>query len=102
MNHSNTQFDGYLTNITSQLRADGEDPAAAKNRQAPKGPYVSSRRFQPADRRAERITPTPAGLTTPQSGPFRAANCFRVISVGSTHGYSWVAPSGRTARLCSQ
>ena len=33
---------------------------------------MSSRRFQPADRMAERITPTPAGLTKPQSGPFRA------------------------------
>jgi hypothetical protein len=89
-------------NTTSQLRAESDDPAAAKNRQAPKGPHVSSRRFQPADRMAEQMTPTPAGLTKPQSGPFRAAKCFRLISVGFTHGYSWVAPSGQTAFHCSQ
>jgi hypothetical protein len=60
----------------------------AYNRQAPKGPPVSSRRFQPADRMAEPITPTPTGLTKPQSGPFRAGKFFRLISVGFTHGYS--------------
>jgi uncharacterized protein (DUF433 family) len=65
--------------------------------QAPKGPHVISRRFQPADRIAEQITPTPTGLTKPQSGPFRAGPSFRLIPWVFTHGYSRFAPSGQPA-----
>jgi prepilin-type N-terminal cleavage/methylation domain-containing protein len=70
-----------------------------------KGPTLSSRRWQPADRigpreinpgRVDRYRMT---KFNPFSGPFRAGS-FRPGSVGCTHGYSQCAPSGQivTAR----
>jgi hypothetical protein len=54
---------------------------------------VSSRRFQPAGNDAEGIRPTPRGLTSPAPpGPIRFS-CL--VSVGCTHGYSRLAPSGQ-------
>jgi hypothetical protein len=55
---------------------------------------VSSRRFQPADNIAMRITPTPTGLTGSPAlpGPIQF---FCHVSVGSTHGYSRFAPLGQ-------
>ena len=61
---------------------------------APKGPSLSSRRFQPAESRAGRMTPTPTGLTC-SSAPSGPVQVFRCLSVGFTHGYSRHAPSGQ-------
>ena len=43
---------------------------------APKGPSVSSRRFQPAESRSEAFTPTPPGLIPQAQDPFRAGQVF--------------------------
>jgi hypothetical protein len=63
-------------------------------RKAPKGPALSSRRFQPAESRAERMTTTPTGLTC-SSAPSGPVQVFRLLPVGFTHGYSRHAPSGQ-------
>ena len=49
---------------------------------APKGPSSSSRRFQPAESRAERMTPTPKGLTVvrPLQGRHRFFASFPWVS----------------------
>jgi hypothetical protein len=71
-----------------------EPGEGTQEQQAPEGPPVSSRRFQPADNIAMRITPTPTGLTGSPAppGPIRF---FCLVSVGCTHGYSRFAPSGQ-------
>ena len=55
---------------------------------APKGPALSSRRFQPAESRAERMTPTPKGLTVvrPLQGRHRFFASFPWVSPTATHG----------------
>jgi hypothetical protein len=69
-----------------------------RNSEAPQGPSVSSRRFQPAESEAEEITSTPTGLTY-SSAPPGPALFFLFLSVGFTHGYSRFAPFGATPTL---
>ena len=71
-----------------------EPGEVTQEEQAPEGPPVSSRRFQPADNVAMRITPTPTGLNGSPAppGPIRF---FCLVSVGCTHGYSRFAPLGQ-------
>ncbi len=54
-----------------------------------KGPSVSSRRFQPAERGRPVNRPTPMELTLQEFGPSQGRDCFRsTVSVGFTYGYS--------------
>ena len=55
---------------------------------APEGPPVSSRRFQPADNIAMRITPTPTGLTGRPAppGPIRFFCLFPWVAPTANHG----------------
>jgi hypothetical protein len=64
--------------------------------QAPKGPSVSSRRFQPAESVRKGITATPKGLTY-SSAPAGSSEVLGSGSMGFTHGYSWLAPAGQGA-----
>jgi hypothetical protein len=76
---------------------------------APKGPALSSRRFQPAESRAERMTPTPTGLIPPARDPFRAGTGFSPPSRGFHPASAGLftacpfgavpAPSSRVARI---
>jgi hypothetical protein len=66
-----------------------------QEQQAPEGPPVSSRRFQPAGNIAMRITSTPTGLIPQARDPPGPIRFFCLVSVGCTHGYSRFAPSGQ-------
>jgi hypothetical protein len=65
-----------------------EPGEVTQEEQAPEGPPVSSRRFQPADNIAMRITPTPRGLTGSPAppGPIRFFASFPWVAPTATHG----------------